>query len=399
MSYSGSVSDFQNNAKDFAEVICKEFFISKEAISGAEIINLTEVKQLNLFILRELYAEWQKETDKLKSPFFDYNEPEAKKALEDFMNVLSRYILVKKDDFKPILQKATKSTLELYNDPKTFFNEQLRALPNFKLDQSWLSKNGKFFKDYSWVLIELSNRLNGTTFVYVNEAIDWINDLLTSDKREDFSKNVKDIMEIVALNGNQVEEKGKSFFDSINTHAENEPQPKIEEAPAYVAPKVEEKVVEPIVEEIKPEPIKLVSEDVFVEEKKHLIAFAETITESIKVEVTEPKVESKFLSETLNDVHNRKNGETTSLSDFHAKRKIESIKGNISLNQRFLFINNLFGAKSSEFDQAIEELESCQTFGEAKDQMIKKYMTQYKWDLKSPESEEFFDLLKRRYNN
>jgi hypothetical protein len=399
MSYSGSVSDFQNNAKDFAEVICKEFFISKEAISGAEIINLTEVKQLNLFILRELYAEWQKETDKLKSPFFDYNEPEAKKALEDFMNVLSRYILVKKDDFKPVLQKATKSTLELYNDPKTFFNEQLRALPNFKLDQSWLSKNGKFFKDYSWVLIELSNRLNGTTFVYVNEAIDWINDLLTSDKREDFSKNVKDIMEIVALNGNQVEEKGKSFFDSINTHAENETKPKIDEAPAYVAPKVEEKVVEPIVEEIKPEPIKLVSEDVFVEEKKNQIAFAETITESIKVEVTEPKAESKFLSETLNDVHNRKNGESTSLSDYHAKRKIESIKGNISLNQRFLFINNLFGAKSSEFDQAIEELESCQTFGEAKDQMIKKYMSQYKWDLKSPESEEFFDLLKRRYNN
>ncbi|MFC3809430.1 hypothetical protein [Lacihabitans lacunae] len=399
MSYSGSVSDFQNNANDFAEVICKEFFISKEAISGAEIINLTEVKQLNLFILRELYAEWQKETDKLKSPFFDYNEPEAKKALEDFMNVLSRYILVKKDDFKPILQKATKSTLELYNDPKTFFNEQLRALPNFKLDQSWLSKNGKFFKDYSWVLIELSNRLNGTTFVYVNEAIDWINDLLTSDKKEDFSKNIKDIMEIVALNGNQVEEKGKSFFDSINTHAENEPQPKIERNLAFVAPKLEEVVVDPIVEEIKPEPVKLVSEDVFVEEKKDQIAFAETITESIKVEVAEPKVENKFLNETLNDVHNRKNGETTSLSDFHAKRKIESIKGNISLNQRFLFINNLFGSKSSEFDQAIEELETCQTFGEAKDQMIKKYMSQYKWDLKSPESEEFFDLLKRRYNN
>lgn len=395
MSYSGSVSDFQNNAKDFAEVICKEFFISKEAISGADIINLTEVKQLNLFILRELYAEWQKETEKLRSPFFDYNEPEAKKALEDFMNVLSRHILVKKDDFKPILEKATKATLQLYNDPKTFFNEQLRALPNFKLDQSWLGKNGKFFKDYSWVLIELSNRLNGTSFVYVNEAIDWINDLITADKKEDFSKNLKDIMDIVALNGNHIQDKGESFFDSINTHAENAPKLKVEETPSYEFPKVEE-IVE---KEIMHEPIKLVSEQAYVEEKKHQIAFAETITESTKIEVTQQKIESKITSETLNDVHYRKNGESNSLSDFHAKRKIDSIKGNISLNQRFLFINNLFGAKSTEFDQAIEELENCQTFGEAKDQMIKKYMSQYKWDLKSPESEEFFDLLKRRYNN
>ena len=92
------------------------------------------------------------------------------------------------------------------------------------------------------------------------------------------------------------------------------------------------------------------------------------------------------------------NSDSSSLSDFHQKRKIDSIKGNISLNQKFLFINNLFGSDSSVFNAAIDELESCNSFSEAKEQMIKKYMPNYKWDLNSPEAEEFFDILKRRFN-
>ncbi|MBK9511549.1 MAG: hypothetical protein IPO04_19930 [Cytophagaceae bacterium] len=80
------------------------------------------------------------------------------------------------------------------------------------------------------------------------------------------------------------------------------------------------------------------------------------------------------------------------------KKKIENIRGNISLNQKFLFINNLFGGNSQIFNQAIDELEVCGSFQEAKDQMLKKYMPQFKWNLNNPETEEFLDLLKRRYN-
>lgn len=91
-------------------------------------------------------------------------------------------------------------------------------------------------------------------------------------------------------------------------------------------------------------------------------------------------------------MHNSTDSE--SLGDLYQKKKIENIRGNISLNQKFLFINNLFGGDSQIFNQAIDELEVCGSFQEAKDQMLKKYMPQFKWNLNNPETEEFLDLLK-----
>ena len=54
-------AEIKNTSLGFAEVVCEEYFKSKENINGSEIINLTEVKQLNLFILKELFEKWQKE--------------------------------------------------------------------------------------------------------------------------------------------------------------------------------------------------------------------------------------------------------------------------------------------------------------------------------------------------
>ena len=84
-----NASEIQNYSNDFAKLVCEEFFNDKETISGSEIINLTEIKQLNLFIIKELYNQWQLETNKFRSPYFDFSDLEVQKALEEFMNVIS----------------------------------------------------------------------------------------------------------------------------------------------------------------------------------------------------------------------------------------------------------------------------------------------------------------------
>lgn len=376
MTYKWNASEIQNYSNDFANLICEEFFNDKENILGAEIINLTEIKQLNLFIIKELYNQWQLEINKFRSPYFDFSDLEVQKALEEFMNVISRHIKIKSLDFESLLRGATKSTIDLFLDPKQFFNEEMRNLPDFKLTEYWLKANGKFYKDYNWVLRELLIRLNGLSFVYANEAIDWINEILIIEKIEDHNSDLKDIIKIIGQAvSDPFESKNTSFFDSF---------PLLDEP---VNHKIKsDNGLETILED--KHDFKIVIKEVV----NHL-----EVIESKSSEVNLDLVNSDEIL-TLNESIQKNNVNGNSLSEFHQKRKIESIKGNISLNQKFLFINNLFGGETNSFANAIDELEICNTFNEAKEQMLKNYLSKFKWDLKSPEAEEFFDLLKRRYN-
>ncbi len=374
-----NVAEIKNTSQGFAEVVCEEYFKSKENINGSEIINLTEVKQLNLFILKELFEKWQKEVTNLKSPYFNYSEPEVQKALDDFMNILSRHISIGKEHFRGVLESAVKSTILLFSEPKSYFVEEMRNLPEFKLTEEWLTKNGKFFKDYNWVLRELLNKLNGVNFIYSNEAIDFVNQFFDGNQIEDHTTELSDISKIAGVNqpmtnGNPLQ----SFFDSIEEYKLSKPQMVSREE---IVHRPEDEVIhhkeEPITE------MRLTQ----VQEKIETVIIEDPVTKTIEKETIVTLHESMQMT-----------SENSSLSDFHQKRKIDSIKGNISLNQKFLFINNLFGSDSNIFNGAVEELENCSSFSEAKEQMIKKYLPKYKWDLNSPEAEEFFDILKRRFN-
>jgi hypothetical protein len=87
-----------------------------------------------------------------------------------------------------------------------------------------------------------------------------------------------------------------------------------------------------------------------------------------------------------------------SVLDYHQNSRIEGITGAISLNQRFLFTNNLFGGNIQAFSHALEELELCKDFSEAKELILKKYVPRYMWDITGAEAEEFIDIIKRRFN-
>src|SRR6187402_755554 len=69
----------------YAENVLKGFFSSKDRITGSEILSLCNVQQVNLFVVRELFRAWKEETKRLKSPYFDYEHPEVKEALDNFI--------------------------------------------------------------------------------------------------------------------------------------------------------------------------------------------------------------------------------------------------------------------------------------------------------------------------
>ncbi|HZX72930.1 MAG TPA: hypothetical protein VFE57_00805 [Cyclobacteriaceae bacterium] len=109
----------------YATSLCTSFFGQHEKITGQQILQLCEVKQVNLFIIRELLKTWKLESQKLKSPFFDYQSKEVKDALANFQNVLSNHIAISKSDFLPLLKKAVNQTLFLVLDPYDFYSETL----------------------------------------------------------------------------------------------------------------------------------------------------------------------------------------------------------------------------------------------------------------------------------
>ena len=109
----------------FASKLADSFFQKKEKINGQEILVLSEIKQLNLLVVKELMRLWNAEQQKWQSPFFDYDAVEVQKSRQQFKNTLSNHILISKKDFLPLLKMAVSQTLFLLLAPYDFFSNVL----------------------------------------------------------------------------------------------------------------------------------------------------------------------------------------------------------------------------------------------------------------------------------
>lgn len=111
--------------ESYATKVVSLFFAQTERITGPEILNLCEIKQVNLFVIWELMHAWKVESQKLKSPYFNYQSKEVADALLHFQNTLSNHISISKNDFFPLLKKAASQTLFVVLDPYDFYSDTL----------------------------------------------------------------------------------------------------------------------------------------------------------------------------------------------------------------------------------------------------------------------------------
>lgn len=105
----------------FTKKVLDEFFKDNQNISGEEIKNLTPIKQVNLFVIKGLFETWQQEVSKLDSPYFDYSAESVQRSIESFMNVLSQNISIKRENFEPLLIKATEESILIIFSPFDFY--------------------------------------------------------------------------------------------------------------------------------------------------------------------------------------------------------------------------------------------------------------------------------------
>jgi hypothetical protein len=87
-----SLKAIDQYAIQVANHLGESFFSRKSVITGPEILTLCEVKQVNFFVIHDLLSAWKNESEKLKSPYFDYQAKAVADALNHFQVALSNLI-------------------------------------------------------------------------------------------------------------------------------------------------------------------------------------------------------------------------------------------------------------------------------------------------------------------
>ncbi|WP_026998821.1 hypothetical protein [Eisenibacter elegans] len=112
-----------------------------------------------------------------------------------------------------------------------------------------------------------------------------------------------------------------------------------------------------------------------------------TIHATINQETAQPILNDQLKSET----------NSPSLHEKFQQAKLAQIRAAISLNQKFLFINQLFEGDNQAFNQAIDTLDTLPTLEEAKKYLHQTCVEKYRWEIDDDVVQEFYELVERRF--
>lgn len=356
---------------NFARRLSDYFFIDHGFISGKEILKFCDINQVNLLILRNLFDKWQAENKRLRSPYFDYNNPEVQKALKNFMNVLSQHIHIQKDDFYHLLVEATEDTILLIAAPTDFYEKILDqtsgsiSVQPFKELLRYVQFNKELLKHFVKRL-----ELEGKESFSRTEA--W--EIFQETYRERFAYI------------EPTEWRLRSFADIV---------------PLDIDALLESKTPAPEMRETISD--EMPSEEGFAQTK------IEIPSESFPSEPSNEAMSNSALNKTVIDESAFKQEEPATLNEamqakeqanlLHQfqKAKLENLRAGMNINQKFMFINHLFQGNTAVFDEAIDRIQASQNYEEARRLINQEYALRYHWDFDSEEVQEFFALVERKF--
>ena len=103
-------------SKSYARRTAADFYQHHTTISGQQLLSLTPISQINLLTVSSLSDKWRADAEKFRSPYFDFTDPDVEEGLENFMNIVSQHISVRRENLEPLLTEATRKTIILIFD-------------------------------------------------------------------------------------------------------------------------------------------------------------------------------------------------------------------------------------------------------------------------------------------
>ena len=422
-------------AESFAKAVCSDFFAKHERITGSQLTDFCGIKQVNLFIIKILFEKWQEDNAKIKSPFFDYENPEIKALLEKLMNMLSRNISIDEATFQTLVTQSVADTIQLLLAPYVFYEQEIQKLAQngnstlrineeFKPALKYVKTHKVLFEQIVKGLEEQSNK----GMISATKAIDVIGDIVDNNVEYDDPKTIlRQLGEIVPLKVQEfvtftdqeqktekVEEKApkveikevpqkqenKSFFETSFEEEETEEvtsvvTPKVRQVEKKEETKVEEKQEKsPLFTSYRREEVEEKREDnssfsTFEKEEKIGSPLVATSVAPKQAEVKEIKTfADKFTTGADDD-------RPTFAERFKPSGK--TIKELITLNQKFLFTKKLFGNNQDELEDALTGIDRCATHKEAIMFLKNNYIIKYDWNFQNDEVKEFWELVELRF--
>jgi hypothetical protein len=321
-------------AIQFANQKADSFFSKKEKITGTEILSLCEIKQVNLFIINDLLSAWKKDSEKMKSPYFDYESKEVTEALVQYQNTVSNHILISKANFLPLLKRGVSQTLYLILAPYDFYSDTLDSKDSEFLYLKDLTEKVKYIKVNRAPLEKLVEHLRTRNLEVISgkEAFALLDHILeeVNFTPEDFEPYLAAFGKLSPVNIN-------NFYETTIT------QP----------------VVQP------------------------------TIKAASVIEIRKPTlVQTKPASQPIAT-------QKPTLADNLANQKVTRLKESLTINQKFMFTKILFHGDFEIFSDAIDKLDRFDNLDQANRFLDDGYPD---WDKESEEYEEFIEIVQKRFS-
>jgi len=126
---------------------------------------------------------------------------------------------------------------------------------------------------------------------------------------------------------------------------------------------------------------------------------AKIIEEEIFVEPIIEKtavIEKEFLEKVPEPIVETKQTENKSSNKNFEKLSIPKLMDALTLNDRYLYANELFNKNMNAFNELVKSIDNCNSFEEAKS-LVTKMETQLEWDNENKHVLSFINLVERRF--
>ncbi len=389
----------------YSSTIISDHVGADNSVTGKQILKLTQSKQINFFIVKILFQQWQDEMKKLESPYFNYKTIEVRKAMVDLMNILSQNIEVQASDLGALIEKAFYQALLLYINPAEYLIEELIDKRDSKLTDKLSSQLTKYLVYQKSEISEFTQQVREMP---VEEVISLTGGYFEDyDSIEGLDLFIKEIIDIVDINLEdfvKVEDKAEPEYirteetiESEEFEPEIEVDDEIEESYSdYNDEETPDEEEDEIVEEINDiEEDEINDEDNLNAEDK---SEEETQVEEKEIENSAKEINEDLVKESTESTLNDKFGiESKTLADVHEEKKISNIMEAISINHKYMFLQELFDGDNEVFQKAVIEIEERKTFDAAVEFLVQNYAKEFFWDMNSDEVKEFLKVIFRYF--
>jgi hypothetical protein len=138
-------------AEQIGQRLFESRYYQNGVIKGEELKDFTTHNQVNKFLLFQLFQILNLQMNRIKHPYFDFEQTDVQTTLTQLQNQLSRHIRIKQEDFKALVKKAVFNNLKLILDP-------IETLGNFffhnqeKISIEMYEKYAPFFSDFDFAV-------------------------------------------------------------------------------------------------------------------------------------------------------------------------------------------------------------------------------------------------------